>query len=427
MNEESAPAKFYWLPPGLRPKVPMVWRQERVFLLVGVAALFAGYDLSIYGLATPQIQASFHIPEDQVASVVAYIRLAAPIAMLVSASADLVGRRRLLLITILGQAIATLATAFTGSYSQFVWAQFVTRLFGYAEEMLCFVVIAEEVAAAARGWATGALSAMYYTGVGVASLIFAAINLLPFGWRAIYVIGAVPLFLVAYFRRQLPETRRFAAQSEIQKTRSRLTETLTLVRDLIRQYPGRVAAILIAVSAFGFGVSSASVLSSKFLQTTHGYTPGQVILLFIPGGLIGLSLTILTGRLSDRIGRKPVAMALVCLAGIGFALFYARVPDILLPPLWVLSFFGYFAADALLAGFALEIVPTHYRATVSGLRYLVEILAGALALMLEGRLYDYFHGHGPAIQLLLISVPITVAAILFLPEPAGKSLEEMAT
>ncbi len=202
-------------------------------------------------------------------------------------------------------------------------------------------------------------------------------------------------------------------------------ETVWLARDLIRQYPGRVAAILIAVAAFGFGISSASVLSAKYLQTTHGYTPGQITLLFIPGGLIGLVLTILAGRLSDRIGRKPVTMAIVAIAGLAFALFYARVPDRLLPPLWVLSFFGFFAGDALLAGFALEIVPTHYRATVSGLRYLVEILAGALALVLEGRLYDHFHGHGPAIQLLLISVPITLAAILFLPEPAGKTLEEM--
>ena len=92
----------------------------------------------------------------------------------------------------------------------------------------------------------------------------------------------------------------------------------------------------------------------------------------------------------------------------------------------MLSFFGVLAGDALLAGFAMEIVPTRYRATVSGLRYLVELLAGAAALALEGRLYDHFHGHGPAIQALLITVPITLAAILFLPEPAGKTLEEMA-
>ena len=196
MRDDAAPARFAWLPPGLRPPAAMVWRQERVFLLVGTAALFAGYDLNVYGLAIPQIQLSFHIPENQVALIVAYFRLAVLFALAICASADLVGRRRLLLITILGQAIATLATAFTDNSAQFVWAQFCTRVFGYAEEMLCFVVVAEEVAAAARGWASGGLSAMYYTGAGLASLIFAAVNLLPFGWRAIYVIGAVPLFLV---------------------------------------------------------------------------------------------------------------------------------------------------------------------------------------------------------------------------------------
>jgi len=59
------------------------------------------------------------------------------------------------------------------------------------------------------------------------------------------------------------------------------------------------------------------------------------------------------------------------------------------------------------------------------LRYLLEILGGAAALVLEGRLYDHFHAHGPALQLLMAAVPVTLLALLFLPEPAGKSLEEM--
>jgi putative MFS transporter len=200
---------FRWLPPGLRPPVPMDRRQEHIFLLVGAAALFAGYDQNVFGLAIPQIQASLHIPENQVGLTVAYFRVAAIAAMLLAASADVMGRRRLLLLTILGQAAFTLLTAFTTDYASFVWAQVATRVFGYAEEMLCFVVIGEEVAAGARGWASGTLSAFDYLGAGVASLVFAAVNLLPYGWRAIYVIGALPLFLVAYLRRRLPETRRF--------------------------------------------------------------------------------------------------------------------------------------------------------------------------------------------------------------------------
>ena len=50
----------------------MLWRQERIFLLVGVAALFAGYDMNVYGLATPQIQARLHIPENQIAPTLSF-------------------------------------------------------------------------------------------------------------------------------------------------------------------------------------------------------------------------------------------------------------------------------------------------------------------------------------------------------------------
>jgi MFS family permease len=426
MRSDDSPARFRWLPPGLKPPAAMTWRQEHVFLLVGMAVLFAGYDMNVFTLATPQIQASFHIAENHLTTIVAYFRLAALFSLLLAASADLVGRRRLLLFTIIGQAVATLATAFTAGETQFMWAQFFTRMFGYAEEILCFVVIAEEVAAQSRGWAAGTLSALEYWGAGVASLIFAAIHLLPFGWRSMYVIGALPLFLVAYLRRRLPETRRFVAQEEILKTRSKFQDALLLLRDLVKEYPGRIATILIAVAAFGFAIASASILSAKYLQSVEGYTPGQVTALFIPGGLVSLVLTVLVGKLSDRIGRRAVLAGIVAMGGVGFYLFYSGISGWVLAPLWSVSFFGYFSGEALLTGFTAEIVPTRYRATVSGLRYLVEILAGSVALILEGRLYDHFHGHGPAIQALLIALPITLVALAFLPEPAGKTLEEMA-
>lgn len=421
MTNDSAPARFLWL---LRPPVQIDRRTERIFLLIGSAVFFAGYDMNIFFLAAPQIQATFHIPENQIALTTAYFRLAAVFAMLIAASADLVGRRRLLLVTIFGQAVFTLATAFADSYVSFVWAQFFTRVFGYAEEMLCFVVIVEEVTARARGWANGTLTSMDFVGAGVASLIFAAVTVLPGGWRALYVMGAVPLFLVAFLRRRLPETARFAAQEH--KTKSKFAETMDMLRDMVRQYPGRLAAIFIAVSAWGFAISAATLLASKVLQSDYHYQPWQTTALFVPGGLIGLGLAIAAGRLSDRVGRKPMAFAIVTLCGVCFYLFYGGAPAWAMPILWTLAFFGFFSGDVLVAGFALEIVPTHYRATVSGLRYLVEISMGALALMLEGHLYDRFHAHGPAIQLLLATIPITLIALLFLPEPAGKTLEEMS-
>jgi putative MFS transporter len=291
--------------------------------------------------------------------------------------------------------------------------------------MLCFVVIAEEVAAGARGWANGTISALDYVGAGLASLVFAAVTLLPFGWRSLYVVGAVPLLVVGFLRRRLPETQRFVAKEQTQKAVSRLQETLSLLRALARDYPGRVATILLAVGALGFAEGPATVLAQKYLQSSLHYTPGQVTMLLIPGGLIGLGLTIAMGRLSDRIGRKPSAMITACTMAISFWGFFSPVPGWAIAPLWILGFFGFFSSSALMAGFALEIVPTQYRATVSGLRYLVEIGAGAVALALEGYFYDRFGSHGPAIQVCLLTIPVTLGALLLLPEPAGRSLEEM--
>ena len=425
-QKDGAPARFLWLPPALRPPEAMTWRQELVFLLVGSAMLFSGFDMTVFGLAIPQIQVSFAIPEDKAALTVSYFRLAAIVALAVCGLADFVGRRRLLLITIAGQAVGTLLTAFTQDYTQFVWAQIFTRVFGYAEEMLCVVVIVEEVGRGARGWANGTLSAMNYFGAGLASLLFAAITILPHGWRSLYVIGALSLALVAWLRRSLPETDRFTASEGAAVYGGRMRQTLDLLRRIATEYPGWLMVILAAVGGFGFATAAAYVLTSKYLQSEQHFTPGEVTMLIVPGGLIGLALTITAGRLSDRVGRKRMAMAATAVAGLCFAGFYGGATGWMIPPLWVLGFAGYFTAEALMAGYAVEIVPTAYRATVSGLRYLVEIGAGALALALEGVLYTALGSHGAAIQALLLALPITLIALLLLPEPAGRSLEEMA-
>ena len=62
--------------------------------------------------------------------------------------------------------------------------------------MLCFVVVAEEIDARVRGWATGTLGPWERLGAGLAAVVFAAVNLLPYGWRALYVIGGGSLLFL---------------------------------------------------------------------------------------------------------------------------------------------------------------------------------------------------------------------------------------
>jgi MFS family permease len=405
----------------------MTRRGERVFLLVGMAALFAGFDQNIYGFAIPQIQASLNIPENQIGLTVTYFRIATLFAMIFALSADIVGRRRLLLVTIFGQAAFTLGTAFAGTYPQFVWLQFFTRVFGYAEEMLCYVVIAEEVAAGVRGWASGTLASLNYTGAGLAALFFMLVNVLPGRWRALYVIGGLSMLFVAFLRRQLPETKRFATRhAEVERLHARIGGALDMVRRALHEFPDRIILILVAVAAWGFAIGPATVLAASYLQKTLHYAPWQASALMIPGGLVALWLNILVGRLSDSIGRKLVLNAVMAGCGAAYAAFYSGVQGWIVPPLWIAAFFCFFSAEALFRSLAAEIVPTAYRATVGGLSYTAELMAGGVSLGLEGVWYDRFQAHGPAIAVSLLAIPISMIALVFLPEPAGRTLEDIS-
>ncbi len=366
-------------------------RQRLVFLLVGLTFLFSGYDLNVFGLALPQIQASLHIPEDMAGATVSFFRLAAIPALAMALSADVFGRRRLLLITVFGEALFTVATAFAPDYGSFVGLQVGARVFGYAEELLCIVVIVEEIEAGVRGSAAGALGAMNAFGAGLAAIAFAAINILPHGWRALYVIGGGTLFILAYYRRWLPETARFELRrKELAHLGSKAGAARDALARLVREHPGRLALMVLAVGSFGYAEGPATVLMAKYLQQTHHYAPAEVTLLYVPGGLVALAGNLLAGYVSDRIGRKRVLMVCAAISGIAFAVFYSGLGGWVLPLAWIVAIFGYLASDALLAALAVEIFPTAYRATVSGIRYFTAILSGAIGLALEGVLYDRF-------------------------------------
>ena len=364
------------------------------FLLVGAAAFFAGYDVNIFGLATPQIQHSLHIAENHIGLTLAYFRAAALVALLIAASADLVGRRRLLLVTIFGQAIFTLLTAFAPDYRQFVGravpdprvrlcrGDAVLRGDGGGNRGRGARLGQRRADRAGISWARAWPSAVFGGG----------------GHPAAWLAGAVCDRRDAAVPGGVPAAAPAGDQALREPGRSRLKTGAApaLLRDMARQYPGRIVTIIIAAAAFGFAISPATFLAQKYLQEAYHYTPGQVSLLLIPGGLVGLGLSIAAGRLSDRIGRKPMAIAMVALSGVSFSLFFGAAPAWAMPPLWILAFFGFFcrryADRGLRAGDRAHPLPRHGGRPA----LLIEIRPGAGALALEGHLYDHFHGHGPA-------------------------------
>lgn len=415
---------------SLKPPVPLPRHEIKVLLLVSFAFMLAGYDIQLLGLVLPYVAQDFGIPAGREGEIIMWARvgvlLAFPLAML----ADKMGRRTLLLITILGSAITTLATAFAQNESQFIFLQGAVRTFGYAQDMISIVVIAEEIDDRARGWALGLLAASAAFGGGLAAVIFALIEVLPFGWRALYVIGAVPIFFIFWAWQSMPETRRFNELKAQRKNVAGPTGFQAAMQNLhaLTVTHGRRFFALMGVTApLAFGVTSAMVLLPTFLKTDLGLAAHWVTAIFIGGGIFGLFGNFIAGRYADKHGRKPVFIfaTLLFIAAMA-ALYLGPHNPVLIAVLWGLAVFCFFAKEVVVGAWSAELFPTAQRSTSSGARLAVNIIFGGLGLLAQGALYPVLGGHAPSIAALLPIILIaTVVAILCIPETAGKTLEQI--
>ncbi len=259
-------APFLGRPPALTR------RQWRVLGLVAAASFFDQYDLFLFSLALKQIQAALLIPEEQLGYLGSLVRFGALPAFLVALVADRIGRRRVLLGTIIAYTVLTGATAFAPNAETFVAFQFFARTFAVAELLLAVVVIAEEFDPEVRGWGIGALGAIQACGAGLAALLFALFGSIEGAWRGLYLFGLVPLVLLAWWRRTLPETAHFEARRHEMGDDYSVRAMLRPLRDLVRMYPGRFAAMAAVVFLLAVAGSAGGFFSAKYLQEAHGWS-----------------------------------------------------------------------------------------------------------------------------------------------------------
>lgn len=405
-------------------------RHWRIVAVLGATYIVNSYDLGILNLALPQIQDGLGVAEADVAAMAGLVRFGVLPALFLNILADRIGRRRLLLVTILGFTVCTFATAFARNVTEFVILQFFARMFIYSEEMLAIVVVSEELPASARGWGIGVLVAMGALGHGLAAGIFGVVDLLPWGWRTLYVLGAVPLVLLAWLRRNVEETARFTEyrRTKVDGAAVGLVGTFAPLRSLLRMYPGRMAALAAAYFPFSFFVGTALAFQSKFLQSEHHFAPSDVALLFILGGVLAVAGGLVAGRASDRFGRRKVMVVGIVVNFLAFVAFYSYAESGLTIALaWVACIFSFFGIDALFSALGSELFPTSYRSTASGMRGIVGAVGSALGLIAEGWFFELLGSHGAAItamSLTMVLCPFVILATL--PETATRELEDIA-
>jgi len=417
---------WYRFTPFLGRPPLLTRRQWSVLGLVSLVSLFEQYDVYLFSLNLAHIQRELGMDEARLGLLGGLVRSGALFAVLVTLAADRFGRRRLLLFTVVSYTLLTGATAFAPSAEWFVACQFLSRIFAAAETLIAVVVIAEEFDAEHRGWGIGALGAITACGAGLAAVLFGFVDVLPWGWRSLYLVGLVPLLALAWWRRSMPETGRFQALERERGAALRATPAFAPFVALLRSYPRRLLVLAATVLLIGIAVSPASFFAPKYLQDVHGWSPGWIAALNFGGGFFAVIGNPLAGRLSDRFGRRPITAIFAITAALSAIGFYLG-GGLLLAPLWVMMIFGSMGSEVTLAAFGAELFPTSQRSTASGVRAFAWTLGIVLGLAGVSVLFGVLGSNWSAVMALgAVALGAPVIAWFGFPETSGRTLEEIA-
>ncbi|MGH7926063.1 MAG: MFS transporter [Candidatus Binatus sp.] len=401
---------------------PFTRRQRRVFWIASTAGFFDQYDRALLSLALKQIQEGLKIAESQLGAMLSLIRLGYLLSLLMTPFADVFGRRRLLLYTVFGYTIFTGLIAIAPSERAFVVFEIIARAFAGAEAAIATVIVVEEVDAAHRGWSIGLLSAVSNVGYGLAALVFAFVNVIPYGWRGLYAIALLPLIVIIPLRRTLPESARFEKEKLEGLRPVKIWEP---VAQLYNVYPRRLTTMLSIAFLGSMGGNAAGFLFPKFLQDRHHWSPGNVSSLVLFGGALGILGAIVAGRLSDRYGRRTMGAAFLFLSPI-LTIFMYTASGWFIAPAWILETFFDIAAGTILNAYSAELFPTSYRSTAGSALAVAGTTGGALGLFFEGVLYNFTGSHARAVCYLTVFWIISPLIMWFLPETSGRELEDIS-
>jgi putative MFS transporter len=404
---------------------PLEPRLVTLLGLVALALFFESYDISMLTSALSFIARDLAIAEGDLGEVLAVIRLGSLPALLVVPFTDRIGRRRVFLATVVGSAVATVATAFVQTATQFIAVQMVTRVFMVAGAAAAVVIVTEEFPAEHRGWGIGMLGALAACGHGLGAILFSQVNALPWGWRTLYVVGVVPLLLVPLLRREVRETHRFARHREARAAPDGVRGWLRPLVDLARTHPGR--ALLLALAAFLFAVGESPVyqFTGYFTLTVHGWSPAEYAAMVLGGGAIGIIGNVVAGRLGDRLGRRLVGAVFLAVLPAAAWLLY-RGPGWAVPLGFTSFVFCETAGLVVVRALSTELFPTSHRATAAGWVSFVMTIGWAAGLAIVGAGTQAPGDMARMTSWLSLVVALGGLVLLLLPETRRRELEAIS-
>jgi MFS transporter, SHS family, lactate transporter len=318
--------------------------QRNTFVACFLGWSLDAFDFFILTFCVSAIATQFQAKVSAVVAAITWTLAMRPVgAFLFGVMADRFGRRLALMIDIIAYSIFELGSAFAPSLGSLIVMR---ALFGIAmggEWGVGAALAFETLPAEGRGFFSGLLQEGYAVGYLVAALVYGTVFRFV-GWRGMFVIGALPAFLVIYIRTKVEESPAWL-QGKVSKS----AET-QIGRDIL-SYAGTFLFLVLLMFSFNSFSHGTQDLYPTFIQKDHHYTPQTVGLIAIVANIGALLGGMCFGTWSERIGRRKAIVIAALLA----------IPVV---PLWAYS---HSVAMLALGGFVMQfmvqgawgVVPAH--------------------------------------------------------------------
>ena len=388
--------------------------QRRLLRLLALTILFEGYGRALPTVVLPYIGDDLHVSAPNLSFALAIIATGSLGILVLGPAADRFGRRRLLLASLLLYSVLGAGTALAGTLSALVVWQAGARMFQEGALAVAAVIATEEMPAERRGEAQGLLGGANALGAGLVALLLGGIEHMPGGWRGLAVVCLLPLLLLPFLRRTLPESQRWLSASTQPSPFN------------MAGYGSRAVAVLV-VSFLAMACDLAGFAFTSYVpRVTYGWSPVAVSAMVIFAGGLGMPGWWLGGVLADRRGRR-LAMA-VFLVGLTLAqLAFFLGGERALWPAFAAMVFCQAGKTATLRAWATELFPTHVRGTTAAWLAASATLGGMTGLAAAGALAPRLGGIGNALAVIsLTGLAAATVAWLHLPETRGLELEAIA-
>jgi MFS family permease len=315
------------------------YRYKLPFVISASAAgtVIEWYDFYLYGVLAAFFSTQFFPPGDATASLLASLAtFGAGFAVRPFGAAffgrigDIVGRKFTFLVTITVMGISTALVGFLPTYAQIgILAPIILVILRLAQGLAlggeyggAAIYVAEHSSDAKRGQNTSWIQTTATLGlllalvvIGVTRLVMPAEQFTAYGWRFPFVLSIVLVAMALYIRLRLQETPLF---SELKATGKSSTSPW---RDSFGNAANRkliLLALLGATAGQAVVWYQGQFQALFFLGTNLGVRFQDAYLIVGTAIVLATPFFVVFGRLSDRIGRKPIILAGCAIAALTY-------------------------------------------------------------------------------------------------------------